>query len=124
MELFSFIIDWTIVVGVKAVALFSDAECTLPLGNVHFGQIPQGETRDFTFYAKNVGLITTDVYIMATGSAEGISVTVVPQTIALAPDEVASVTVQVMAAGDAPLEPGEVVISANDGVGGGGGGIG
>lgn len=117
MQLFSFVVDWTIVAGEKDVKLYIDEECTtLMPGPVHFGEIPQGEERDFTFYAKNEGTIPTDIHIVVEGTpSEGVTVSVVDAPITdVQPDQVVPFTVHVDVAPEAVLEAGTVTVVGND----------
>ena len=118
MELFHFNMDWTIIVGAKDVALYSDPDCLTPLsGDIHFGQIPQGETREFPIYARNEGQIPTDVLINVTPAPEDVEVTVAPALLEnLMPLQVQAVQIHIIAAVDAALEFGTVTVVGTDGL--------
>lgn len=80
MQLFrTFNIDFTVVPGVKDVKLYIDEECQqILVGDVHFGQFPQGEARDFDIYARNEGQIPTNIAVEIIGDTSWGSVVLVP----------------------------------------------
>jgi len=118
VELFSFLVDWTIVVGEKTVKLYVDEECTTPMvGAVHFGQIPQGETRDFEFFVRNEGLIPTNVVLTYTQPPAYMAVTMNPEAlVSLQPNEVRPVTLTLVATADAPVDAQDsITVTGDDG---------
>lgn len=78
----SFNIDFTVVPGVKDVKLYTDEDCNqILVAPVHFGQFPQGEQRDFDIYARNEGVIPTDVAVEIVGDTSWGAVTLVPDLV-------------------------------------------
>lgn len=120
VELFSFVVDWTIVVGEKTVKLYVDEQCTVPMvGDVHFGQIPQGETREFTFYVRNESLIPTDVVLTTTEPPAYMTAVLNPEALtALQPAEVRPVSLTLVATADAPVDAQDsITVTGDDGTG-------
>lgn len=108
-------VDWTVIPGVKQVKVYNDEEMTSPFIALHFGEIPQGETRDFTFYVRNEGKIVTDVVIMPVGDPGDATVSLMPNSFNLAAGESVSVVIEIVVSPISPLETGAITLEVSDG---------
>lgn len=111
-------IDWTIIEGVKKVEVYDDDTVTCPFIALHFGEIPQGETRDFTCYVRNDGLVPSDVQLTVVGAPAGATIALTPDfatPVPMAPGESATVEIAVTIAPDAVLEFQSVTLEVSDG---------
>lgn len=118
MEFLSFVIDWTVIVGVKNVGLYLDDQATQPFtGPIHHGEIPQGQSRSFTVFAKNEGEIPTDVHFETTAPPPtGVTVDFSPADIVGLPvGQVQPVDITVDVAIDAVMANGSVTVRITDG---------
>ncbi len=71
-------VEILIILGLKNVKVYSDPEMTLPVSSIHQGEVRQGESTTITLYARNEGLIGTDVQLTATGDLSWGSVVIDP----------------------------------------------
>ena len=109
-------VDWTVIPGVKKIQVYTDPEFTQPtVPPIHFGEIRQGESKDFEMYVVNEGAIPTAVVIDVVGDPGAASVTVTPVTFSLAAGESQMITLVVLAAPTSPLEAGAVTVEIGDG---------
>lgn len=108
-------VDWTVIPGVKQVKVYNDEEMTSPFIALHFGEIPQGETRDFTFYVRNEGKIVTDVVVSPKGDPGAAAINLTPSSASLAADESVSMVIEIVVSPISPLEAGAITIEVSDG---------
>lgn len=112
-------IDWTIIEGIKKVEVYDDDTMTRPFVALHFGEIPQGETRDFTCYVRNDGLVSSDVLMAVVGAPAGATVALSPDLTGtpwpMQPGESVAVEIAITIAPDAALEFQSVTLEVGDG---------
>ena len=114
-------IDFTVISGTKDVKVYVDQDCAVELpGPIHFGDIPQGESRDIPLWLKNEGLIPTDVIFDLIGGTPGAIITAEPNLfdtpVNTQPGEVLPVTVTITVAPDAALADYAFQIEIGDGI--------
>ncbi len=94
MDLKTISCDVNIVLGPKALGVFVDSACTIPVTAVHFGDVSRGKSTQFPMYLKNIEMeqIRVGMQVVEDISSWG-TVNMAPASVTLNFNDIASVTI-------------------------------